>query len=261
MASKPITITLTGDVTLADYVDVMSKLSNLLNALNDEVCPKHSVEWQISDLEAGSARSSVVCPSELEEDIRVANSIVSRYDDIGKDARRGDLSSYSRGVQDAVHAITNKINGKVKSVIFQTEDNEWPIHKNYINITGNELSCLEKVEFLESFGAIKGRIESISKHKRHSFRVYDLDNKNGVTCYLDPDFEEKMRDVWGKIAFVEGIIRRDPITGDPTSVRQVKNITVINEGTPGGWRKAMGCDPDYTGGVPSEDAIRKLRDG
>lgn len=39
-------------------------------------------------------------------------------------------------------------------------------------------------------------------------------------------------------------------------------VEVIDKtkGTPGGWRKAMGCAPDYTGGVPAEEAIRKLRD-
>ena len=148
MASKPITLVLNGEVTLTDYVKAISKVSNLISALNDELFPQHRVEWQIEELEAGSATSTVTCPSDAEEDIKVADSIVKRYHNVGRDAHRGDVSNYSPQVQEAIHGITEIINVKIPSIRLETEDGEWEIYQRTRNSEPASMDTSSSLQFL-----------------------------------------------------------------------------------------------------------------
>jgi hypothetical protein len=71
-----------------------------------------------------------------------------------------------------------------------------------------------------------------------------------------------MRKAWGKIAIVSGIVRRHPLTGEPTTVRRITpdNITLVKE-MQGGWRNAIGASRSRRGEISSDVAIRRGRDG
>ena len=70
-----------------------------------------------------------------------------------------------------------------------------------------------------------------------------------------------MRQAWGSMALVEGLVRRDPKTGLPTTIRHVRNITIIPPAEPKRYRRAIGCAPAGRGEESAVDAIRRLRDG
>ncbi|MFH1743527.1 MAG: hypothetical protein ABIH23_31370 [bacterium] len=256
-----ITLVINGNVTLADYAKAMGEFHKLIEALNHDFAPQKTIEWQIEELETGSTRNTITGIAETKEDAVVVETITNAYEQLAESTYKGDISRYSPGVQEAVCGITEIINGRVPSVRFETENAEWEISQKSIS---REPSLIEpevqSLQYLETFGAVKGRVQSMTRHNKYKFSIYDLSENRSVTCYLSPEFEEQMREIWGQIAIVEGSIKRDPNTGKVTSVRQVKSITKISEGTPGGWRKAMGCAPNYTGGVPSDEAIRRLRD-
>src|SRR5690606_8099939 len=80
-----------------------------------------------------------------------------------------------------------------------------------------------------TFGGVRGRIESMSRRGRLQFTLYDALTDRGVQCYLAAGMEDAMREVWGKLAIVEGIVHRDPVYGRPITVREVRGITIIPE--------------------------------
>ncbi|MBN2327549.1 MAG: hypothetical protein JXR73_10385 [Candidatus Omnitrophica bacterium] len=262
MSGDSLTLVLNGEITLQDYAKAIFEFQNLVNALNDDFSPDHTIEWKVDELDAGSARSSFVGIANSSQDAQTAEKIKSAFEKVGENLRRGDVSMFSKNVQSAVKGLVNLINGRIPSIRFETDAMEWEIFDNAIIRQQPDLSSnpIKPIHRLEAFGAVKGRVQTLNREKFYRFNLYDLMEHRSITCRLSPEFEEQMRNVWGKVVIVEGLVRRDQETGKPTSVREIKSIIPIEEGTPGGWRKAMGCAPHYTGGVPSEDAIRKLRD-
>jgi hypothetical protein len=92
------------------------------------------------------------------------------------------------------------------------------------------------------------------------FTLYDLLNDKAVSCYFSEGKQELIRDMWGKLAIVEGIVSRDPINGRPLVIRQVNNLTPLDElGRHFEYQDAMGVAPSLSGLSP-EEAIRRIRD-
>ena len=256
MSKDWITIVLDGEITLADFSYTMDKFAHLIETLEKEAGPSSSIVWQIENLEVGSAVVTVRGVTEREEDIPVVERIVKSYDELGKKAMEGDLSQCSAKVRESIEGLTKIINGKIRSIRFETNESEWEISKNFPIPQKSD----RPHQLKETYGAVQGRIQTLTRVKQYRFTLYDLHSQYPITCYLNPEYEEDMRKAWGKLATVEGIIRRNPESGLPMTVRQVSSIHILSEGTTGGWREALGCAPDYIGNVLPEIAIRRLRD-
>ena len=69
-----------------------------------------------------------------------------------------------------------------------------------------------------------------------------------------------MRDVWGNVAVVEGLVERDPVTGRPAAVRDVQKVTVVREASPDGFLSARGLIRPVEGSPEPEVTIRAGRD-
>ena len=111
-----------------------------------------------------------------------------------------------------------------------------------------------------SYGAIQGRIQTLSNRGALRFTVYDLLYDRAVGCYISEVKEELLRNAWGRLAFIEGLVARDPINGRPLAVRQVSNISLLREPPDApNYEDARGAGPSLTKLSP-EDAIRRVRD-
>jgi len=108
-----------------------------------------------------------------------------------------------------------------------------------------------------TYGTLRGRVETLSRHLKLSFRLYELATDAAVICHMAPDTEETMRNVWGHLADVTGTISRDPNTDKPRSMKSITSVEPVVEGTRGGWRRARGALRSET---PAEVLIRCLRD-
>lgn len=69
-----------------------------------------------------------------------------------------------------------------------------------------------------------------------------------------------MRDAWGDLAVVEGIVKRDPRSGRPVTVRQVRAVELLPEVGPEDYKKARGLIPLGPDSQVPEEVIRKARD-
>jgi hypothetical protein len=111
-----------------------------------------------------------------------------------------------------------------------------------------------------SLGGIQGRVQSLSNRGGLRFTVYDLLYDRAVGCYVAEGKEELLRNIWGKLAVVEGMITRDPVNGRPLSIRQVSNITPIPDPSSAHeYTDARAAVPSLVGLSP-EEAIRRIRD-
>lgn len=257
MAKDTITLALNGDVTLNDFSKALREFSNLVKGISIDVASGKKIEWVIVDLEAGSATATIQGVVEQAEDLEDVEKCVDEYIKVGRCIReRKSLYNYSSVTQKAANNLTKIMNGRITSLRFENPEDDVELFKpQEIEDEIGQLTVLEHVR-----GAVKGRVESMTKHNQLRFTLYDLLDNRAIPCYLAPGSIEIMREAWGKIVLVEGIVHRDPDSGRATTVRHVQNIKIVHELEPGAWRKAIGAARGFLGDELPEDIIRRSRD-
>ena len=112
---------------------------------------------------------------------------------------------------------------------------------------------------MSAYGAVEGRIETLTRRKGLRFTLYDTLNDKAVSCYLEEGHEVLMRGAWGRRAIVEGWVGRDPVTGRPLTIRRVRHIEILSDAESGTYRRARGVVPVGADGLSAEDAVRRVR--
>ena len=59
---------------------------------------------------------------------------------------------------------------------------------------------------------------------------------------------------------VVGRVSREPVTGKPISIRDIRRVKLLDDVSPGAYRQARGAVPWEPGDMMPEEAIRLLRD-
>ncbi len=257
MAKDTITLALNGDVTLADFSIAITEFLNLVQGLKADVAPREKIDWMITELQASSAIATVKGNVQEVDDLAGVERIVDAYVDLGqslKDQKR--LSDYSSVTQKAARRLFGLVNGRIRSIRFETAERDVELFK----LPELKEEAGRVVDLGASHGAVRGRVDTLTRHNQLRFTLYDMIDDRAISCYLSPGSEEIMREAWGKIAVVEGVVRRDPETGHATTVRQVKSVHVVPEESPNEWRKAIGAAPGFLGATLPEDVIRRARD-
>lgn len=102
-------------------------------------------------------------------------------------------------------------------------------------------ASVEAQRYLQAYGAIEGRVQTLTSHGGLRFVLYDALFGKAVYCYLEAGNEELMRGAWDRRAVVEGWVSRDPTTGRPVSVRRVSVVNLLDDLERGSYRKARGA--------------------
>jgi hypothetical protein len=222
------------------------------------------VRWIVDTLDTGSAIIGAHADAEPEFGRRVGGELHR----IGRAVRIGDFLAIPDTVREDVTGLVNVMGERIDSMRFETGETDTiiPAASRELMRTGLPLSLPPGAEVrwgnlepIETFGAVEGRIQTLTNRGQFRFTLYDTLHDKGVSCYLAPAYKDIMRDAWGRLALVEGVISRDPISGRPMTVRQVQAIHLLEEGERDGWRRARGIAPP-TNDISPEDAIRALRD-
>lgn len=256
MAKDTITLALNGDVSLKDFSNAIQQFFNLINGLHDDVAKESSIEWFVEGLEAGSAIATIKGIGEEEADTEAVEKVVDAYLDVGKAIQKESPLNYSRPVQRAAKQLVSIINGRIKSIRFETTETDVEIFSSPKVLAYMPIAKLPE----GSLGAVRGRVQSMSNRGHLRFTLYDMIDDRAISCYLSPGNEDIMREAWGKVAMVEGYVRRDPESGHATTVRGVKEIKVVHEGKIGDYRQAIGAAPGFLGDTLPEEIIRRARD-
>lgn len=237
-----------GEVTLALFHDALGRFSEVLDALR--AVHETEVDWMVARLEHGSVSATVQAVPLDDWAASKVQVLCETYLDAADSIQRGDID------------FTIPLHRRMYQLA-QLVDEAHPLA-----ITANggrvEIANPVSVERIDSpkqyvtFGTLRGRVETLSRHAKLNFRLYELTTGDSVICNMGPDSEEIMRDVWGYVADVTGAISRDIDTDRPQSMRNITDVARVDEGDKGGWRRARGA---LRSEVPAETLIDRLRDG
>lgn len=256
MPKDTVTLVLNGEVSLRDFSEAIGGLLALVGGLQKEIAGQANIEWLIDSLDAGSAIATVRGVSENETQAKDVERIVDAYGNVGLAIRTGKQFSHSPAVKTAAMRILRLVNGRIKSVRFETADLD--VEFSAEARPSDEARLAGGPE--EAFGAVRGRVQSMTSRGQLRFSLYDLIDDRAISCYLMVGSEDLMREAWGKLVVVEGVVRRDPETGRATTVRKVAKIQIIQEGRPGDYREAIGAASGFLGDELPEEVIRRARD-
>lgn len=249
-----VTLALQGEVTLDAFSRAVLHFSRLVDGLSADVAAPETLRWVITELEAGSA----IMTARGVGDAAAAASVSTAYIGVGKALERGDPASLPERIRDEARALIAVIDGGVEAVRFETAEADATIRsleEAFATSGALEAPAPQPV----AYGGVTGRVHTLSSRGGLRFTLYDTLFDRAVSCYLDEGQEEIMRDVWGRMAVVEGLVTRDRVTGRPQVIRGVRGVTVVHEAEPDAYLRSRGVlQRDPAGGTP-EDAIRELR--
>ena len=240
-----------GEVAIEVLADAFSRFCRVLEALSES----HSadVRWVLAGLDYGSAAATArAVPLDDEAQQRIP-AMYDNYVEAALRVRDGNADG-EFPLHRQMHELMALAN-ETHPIMIQTDGKqvvvEAPIAPLNPSVAG------DPKEDPLSLGTVRGRVETLSRRRGLSFYLYELATDAAVTCYMDWDLEDTMREVWGRIADVTGSVRRDAKTDRPLWIRRVTNVDPVDEGDPDGYRRARGA---LNTSEPAEVLVRRMRD-
>lgn len=254
MANDTVTLTLDGEVDLDDFAEAVFRFNRLIRAIARAENATH-VRWRMAQLDVGSAVAAArgiplngASPDVAREE---AERVVKGYLRTGLSLQHGEAVPYPPDVEREARELTGILNGRVQNLRFETAEAEATIG---MSVEQEPLKLP-----VPMYGAVEGRVQTLTSRGGLRFTLYDTLYDKAVSCYLVEDFEDIMRDAWGRRAVVEGRVTRDIPSGRALAIRAITAVQVLPEIAAGRYRDLRGIAPS-TRGVSAEDAIRRLRD-
>lgn len=272
MPLNTVTLVLNGEVSLDAFAEAVSHFNELVRALSAET-GLPDLDWTVADLQISSAMATSLSIGPE----KIVEAVVRGYDDVGACLEANKPINHAEPVKSAASRLVSISDKRIPSIRLETAIREWtvpviPIRKEDA-AKGPQL--VQKVEpepavqprlaltkIAPAFGGVHGRIQTLTNRAGLRFTLFDVFHDKAVSCYLAEGDEDKIRDLWGKMAAVEGLITRDPESGRPLAIRQIADITPMPEPRDPhtySWQTARGAAPSLNGLSP-EEAIRRIRD-
>ncbi len=252
MSNDSITLALDGEVQIKDFASAMDGFRKLIAALTRAVGGRQSVEWIITNLDAGSA--TVTARGESRS-LETVEHIAQGYLTVGRALRERERVPYSSRVSNPADKLINLLDGRISSIRFETVEADVIIRSEAAS------EYVSAPALVTAYGAIEGVVQALSMRRGLRFTLYDTIFDKAVSCYLKEGRESIMRDAWGRRAIVEGTVARDSDTVRAVSVRQVSAVEIMRDPEPGSYRHARAISPRRPDdGLLPEDRIRRLRD-
>lgn len=248
MPRDTVTLRLHGDVPLDKFAEAVRSFNGLVQALTDELSGDAAIEWLVTDLVASSA---VTTAQGWSPQPQTVERVVDAYADVGERLQQGQVLPYSPKVRAAANRLRVIPGGKVESVIFETAAGEAEI--------GVKADALPSIRRASAFGAISGRVQTVTNRGSLRFTLYDLLNDRAVSCYLAEGQQGLMLNAWGHLARVTGSVSRDGGSGLVQAVRRISQVEILEEPSQGDFLAVRGISPPVFDLTP-EAAIRRIRD-
>lgn len=241
------TFRLDGEVTIEKLSDAFVRFQAVLRALETEQDAR--VRWVLAGLDYGSATATARAEPLDDESVAKIPAMTDRYVAAARQVSRGEFDG--RPLLRVVRNLTDVADDNNRIILENADDD--------VIFTGPvALAPTTAVpQTTKSLGTVRGRVETLSHRKGLRFTLYALTGDRPVSCYLQADHEDDMRDAWGHIADVTGVVTRDADTGRPLAVRRVTSVDIVREGDAMGFLRAQGV---VGGSEPAERVIRRIRD-
>jgi hypothetical protein len=255
--SDTVTLALRGEVTLTDFATAIKHFRGLVQALSKDVAKAPDLEWIVEDLSPGSAIATIRGRGAADR----VDTVVRAYEQVGRALERRQRPPFTASIARQAKGLVGVLNGRIQAIRFETAEQDAIIRSQQLLAIAVPATAEQEPELQSgegAYGAVEGRIQTLSSRGGLRFTLFDLLNDRAVSCYLRPGQEEIMLNAWDKLAVVEGWVRRDRFTGHPETIRQIRHVVILPEGGPEDYREARGVIP--LRGASPEDIIRQLRD-
>lgn len=253
MPNDIMALNLDGAISVSRYAEALERFSSLIGALNNDVGEGADITWIISRLQAGSTFTEARGVPASEDIYPAVERMADAYLESGEAIAENRPIPYSQEVQSAAFRLVSLMNGEIRGM-------RWENVKDDVTLEQTRPQRFAKKETYGAYGGIEGRVQTLSSRGSLRFTLYDLLHDRAVSCYLASGAEEIMRDAWGKVALVEGWVKRDAQTGRPITIRQIRNVAVLPEYPRGAYAEAGGAVERRPGQPSAEEVIRRLRD-
>lgn len=180
--------------------------------------------------------------------------VVRSYLEVGQALETGTTIPYSRRVQKEAKGLAAILSLGVEAVRFDTAEGEATLREVSIPAPASPVIS-------GAYGAVTGRVQTLTSRSQLRFTLYDRLYERAVSCYVAEGRQSLIREIWDKLATVEGWVTRDPVSGRPLAVRRITNVTLVDEFGPQADIEARGVVPVKPGDPSPEVAIRRIRDG
>jgi hypothetical protein len=270
MPKETVSLVMDGEVYLDDLAKALKGRVRLMSAISREESPRSEIHWVVDELSTGSFYGTLRAQRNGTS-IEAVERSVEKFERIGKSIRAGRIREYGEEISSAAKEIVAVIGQRITFVRFETDETETEVHSPVLEDTTADrepgkqqpIEASEPFASVPSFGSVRGKLQTISDRNQLRFMLYEANTDRPFTCYLDPESsvdKETLRNDWGKLAEVTGMVRRDPKTGNATTIRRVRSIEVIEPMARGAWRRVKGIAPALNDITP-EASIRAVRDG
>lgn len=246
MRDKTLTLALEGEITSTQFAQAMTRLDKLVRAITAEVGANRDVKWVIDDLQKSSAVATLRAVTDSPEK---ADQAIQVYEEVGLAFSNGLPAPFPQRIDGRARELVGILGDGITSIRFKTASLDSLI-----------TSAPPARAISDAYGAVEGRIQTLTNRTSLRFILYDTLHDKGVSCYLDADQEELMRDLWGERAVVEGLVSRSPESGRPLTIRNIRKVTPTPEEPEGDYTRAIGVIPIPEGAPMPEEIIRGMRD-
>ncbi len=252
-----VTLALDGAVSLSEFATAVAEFDALLAALTAE-SDGGGVAWQIDALEYSSAITTARgVPTNGAVPERI-DWVVRAYIEVWQALESGGSIPFSPAVRQSAEALAGLLVGPtIEAIRFETADDDAIIRKPPTPAIPAASAARTRSA---SYGAVTGRIQTLTSRNALRFALYDQIHDRAVSCYLVEGGQAMMREMWDRMAIVEGWVSRDPESGRPLTIRRVSNITPLSEREPDAYKRARGAIPRGGDEPLPEVVLRRLRD-
>lgn len=252
VTENTVTLRLGGLVSVDEFAERAELWARMLAALAQEESRESQIRWQIADL---SYSSAILTAEPQTEDPVVRERLprlVDHYLAVAREVQSGH-DDPNRPLLRLVHNLIEKATPEA-DITFETPEDE-------VTFEGAMRPLdMKPTDHTATLGTVRGRVETLSQHRGLRFTIYDLLTDRAVSCYIEPGHEEQLRDAWGRLADVTGMVKRDSRSSRPVSIRRVSRVEVIPDRDPDTYLRARGIVTPKEGAPKSGDLLRQLRD-
>lgn len=255
MPKDTVTIVLNGEVNLSDLAQAVSAFQELMAGISEQVGDP-SLRWVVEDSQPGSFAMT----NRAVGDAEIAQQAVDYYENVGINIQDGLWGELPPKIQMPARKLVRVVRGGLTSIRFETNDVDVEIYEQPSE-DGVIAQISEKPQPILAYGSVRGRIQSLHQRSHLRFTMYDANTDRAVSCYLEEGQENIMREAWGRLAIVEGLIRRDPRTGNPTTIREIGHIEILPEFKQRPWIDILKAGRTKKPRVTTTEALKRVRNG
>jgi hypothetical protein len=251
-----------GTVTLKEFTVAVAAFRKLVTAAERQVAKGASIQWEITDLQPGSA--TIVMAGRATGKRAPVDSVGlvnRRLKGVATNYRRNRLTEMTTQERARMDDLAALVNGAIREVRIHTAEGAETITRVAQKV--GEVATPESVPEDRGpvLGSVVGFVSTLSSVEAGlRFTLKDRRTGRSVFCYFSPEFKEKARNSWDGLVRVEGLVVRDSQTGDASEVRKVSRIEAIAPMGPHGYREARGAIRHLKSVMTSEEAVRRVRD-